>query len=600
VRTEGFSYREIARDGAARAGQFKTPRALVETPVFMPVGTLATVKSQSPDEVAATGAKLILANTYHLWLRPGPEIVDELGGVQRFMGWPHALLTDSGGFQVFSLADLRTIDDDGVSFKSHLDGRALRLTPEESMRIQVLLGSDIAMAFDECPPGGGERVVIERAMRRTSAWARRCLLAPWREGQARFGIVQGATHVDLRLSHLDEIAGMEAGGREFDGIALGGFSVGEPIPEMWAALSEVVPRMPVDRPRYLMGVGTPYDLLHAMGCGIDLFDCVMPTRNARNGQALTWSGRVNLKQARHKRDESALDRDCDCPVCTRYSRAYLHHLVRTGEMLGARLLTEHNLWFYGALTRRGREQIGAGGYHAWAKQAESKMREGDEVGQGQAEKPTFPKAAAITVSEETTRRKVEMNMEAMQLLRNRHSVSKLVPPAPEGDALARILEVALRAPDHGALRPWKILLVRGDARAHLGELLADVLRHRRPDATEEELSREKGKAMRAPLIAIVVASLRPSAKIPEIEQLLSAGCVAYGLEIAAQAEGFGAVWKTGDAAYDRMLHEGLGLGESDRIVGLIYLGTPREEPPMTARPEVASHVVEWTGVSKRG
>ncbi|AKF07928.1 tRNA guanosine(34) transglycosylase Tgt [Sandaracinus amylolyticus] len=390
MRTEGFSYREIARDGDARRGVFTTPRAVVQTPVFMPVGTLATVKSQSPDEIEATGARLILANTYHLWLRPGAEIVDAMGGVQKFQSWPHAVLTDSGGFQVFSLADLRTIDDEGVSFKSHLDGRPLRLTPEESMRIQALLGSDVAMAFDECPPGGAERPIIEKALRRTSAWARRCLLSPWREGQARFGIVQGATHVDLRLSHLDEIAGMEAGGREFDGIALGGFSVGEPIPEMYRALSEITPKMPTDKPRYLMGVGTPYDLLHAIGCGIDLFDCVLPTRNARNAQALTWSGRVNMKQARHKRDESPIDRECDCPVCARHSRAYLHHLIRAEEMLGARLLTQHNLWFYGALTRRAREKIEAGGYHAWAAEAAAKMREGDEVGKGAREKPRFP------------------------------------------------------------------------------------------------------------------------------------------------------------------------------------------------------------------
>ena len=390
MRTEGFSYRELARDGAARRGVFTTPRAVVQTPVFMPVGTLATVKSQSPDEIEATGARLILANTYHLWLRPGAEIVAELGGVQKFQSWPHAVLTDSGGFQVFSLAELRTIDDEGVSFKSHLDGRPLRLTPEESMRIQALLGSDVAMAFDECPPGGGARAVIEKAMRRTTAWARRCLLAPWREGQARFGIVQGATHVDLRRAHLDDIAGMEAGGREFDGVALGGFSVGEPIPEMYRALSEIAPLMPTDRPRYLMGVGTPYDLLHAIGCGVDLFDCVLPTRNARNAQALTWSGRVNMKQARHKRDESALDAGCDCPVCARFSRAYLHHLVRADEMLGARLLTQHNLWFYGALTRRAREHIEAGDYHAWAAQAAAKMREGDEVGKGPREKARFP------------------------------------------------------------------------------------------------------------------------------------------------------------------------------------------------------------------
>jgi queuine tRNA-ribosyltransferase len=390
VRTEGFSYVERARDGDARCGTFTTPRAVVETPVFMPVGTLATVKSQSPAEVEATGARLILANTYHLWLRPGPEIVERLGGVQRFMSWPHAVLTDSGGFQVFSLSELRTIDDDGVSFRSHLDGRAMRMTPEESMRVQRLLGSDIAMAFDECPPGGAERAVIESAMRRTSAWARRCLAAPWREGQARFGIVQGATHVDLRLAHLEEISALEHDGRSFDGIALGGFSVGEPIPEMWRALSEIAPRMPTDRPRYLMGVGTPYDLLHAIGCGIDLFDCVLPTRNARNAQALGWSGRVNLKQARHRSDESRLDADCECPVCARYSRAYLHHLVRANEMLGARLVTEHNLSFYGALTRRAHERIAAGDYHRWARDAAAKMREGDEVGKGPRERARFP------------------------------------------------------------------------------------------------------------------------------------------------------------------------------------------------------------------
>jgi queuine tRNA-ribosyltransferase len=385
MRTEGFSFSETARDGAARAGRFTTPRATIDTPVFMPVGTLATVKSQSPEEIAATGARMILANTYHLWLRPGPDVLAALGGVQRFMGWPHAVLTDSGGFQVFSLAELRTIDDDGVSFRSHLDGSALRLTPEESMRIQAAIGSDVAMAFDECPPGGGDRKAIEAAVRRTTAWAKRCLAAPEKEGQARFGIVQGATHVDLRRAHLADIAAMD-----FDGVALGGFSVGEPIADMWSALSEIAPEMPRDRPRYLMGVGTPYDLLHAIGCGIDLFDCVLPTRNARNGQALGWSGRVNLKQARHRLDEAPLDRDCGCPVCAKHSRAYLHHLVRAGEMLGARLLTEHNLHFYGALGRKARDRIAAGDYQAWARAAMDKMREGDEVGRGPREPAEFP------------------------------------------------------------------------------------------------------------------------------------------------------------------------------------------------------------------
>ncbi len=382
LHSPGFSFQELARDGRARTGRFVTPRAVIETPVFMPVGTLATVKSQTPDEVAATGARIILANTYHLWLRPGPERIAELGGVQRFMGWPHAHLTDSGGFQVFSLAELRTVDDEGVSFRSHLDGSALRLTPEESMRIQTLLGSDVAMAFDECPPGGGPAAVVERAMERTTAWARRCLAAPWIDGQARFGIVQGGTDIDRRLRHLETIASMEVDGRGFDGVALGGFSVGEPIADMYRALDAIAHRMPTERPRYLMGVGTPYDILQAIGAGIDLFDCVLPTRNARNGQALTWGGRVNLKQARHRVDTAPLDVRCDCPVCARFTRAYLHHLVRADEMLGARLVTQHNLHFYGDLTRQAREHITLGDYAAWSAEAVRVMRESDEIGRG--------------------------------------------------------------------------------------------------------------------------------------------------------------------------------------------------------------------------
>ena len=381
--TPGFAWEELARDGDARRGRFVTPSAVVETPVFMPVGTAATVKGLRPEEVEATGARLILANTYHLWLRPGPEAMDGLGGVRRFMQWPHALLTDSGGFQVFSLAELNAVDDDGVTFRSHLDGKPMRLTPEESMRIQACLGADVAMAFDECPPGGAERRVVEAAVRRTSAWARRSLAAPEREGQARFGIVQGATHVDLRLSHLDDIASLP-----FDGVAMGGFSVGEAIPEMYRALAEVAPKMPRDRPRYLMGVGTPFDLLAGVGAGIDLFDCVLPTRNARNGQALTWQGRVNLKQARHRVDESPLDARCECPTCATYSRAYLHHLVRCEEMLAPRLLTQHNLWFYGALMRAARAAIEEGRYARFRAEAEARMRDGDEVG------PADPNAGA--------------------------------------------------------------------------------------------------------------------------------------------------------------------------------------------------------------
>ncbi|MDB4973684.1 MAG: tgt-2 [Myxococcaceae bacterium] len=370
----GFWFAETARDGAARTTRLVTPRATIETPVFMPVGTQASVKSQTPDEVAATGARIILANTYHLWLRPGAERVHKLGGVQRFMSWPHAMLTDSGGYQVFSLAKLRKIDDHGVAFRSHLNGEAKLLTPEESMRVQALLGADIAMLLDECPPGAAERSVIEAAMKRTSAWARRSLAAPTAEGQARFGIVQGGTQLDLRLAHLSDIASLEV-----DGIALGGFSVGEPIADMYRVLSELVPQMPRDKPRYLMGVGTPYDLLSAIGSGIDMFDCVLPTRNARNGQALTWHGRVNLRQARHAEDTLPLDPDCGCPVCKRFTRAYLRHMFNAKEMLGPRLLTEHNLWFYGELTQGARRAIRAGKYQKFASDTVQKMRDGDEI-----------------------------------------------------------------------------------------------------------------------------------------------------------------------------------------------------------------------------
>lgn len=374
--TAGFSFQVGEADGAAREGVLQTPRARIETPAFMPVGTQASVKALTPDEVASTGARIILANTYHLWLRPGAESVASHGGVVGFMNWPHALLTDSGGYQVFSLAKHRTIDDDGITFRSHLDGTLHRLTPEEAMRVQALLGSDIAMVLDECPPGGAPRVEIERAMARTSAWAERCLRTSPAEGQARFGIVQGGTDLDLRLSHLDTIAALDV-----DGVALGGFSVGEPPAQMYELLDQIAPKMPDDRPRYLMGVGTPTDLLRALSAGIDLFDCVLPTRNARNGQALTWGGRVNLRQARHRDDESPLDARCDCSVCATFSRAYLRHLFKADEMLGPRLLSLHNLHFYGALMRKAREMIRLGELGPWVKSALEDMQQRDEVGE---------------------------------------------------------------------------------------------------------------------------------------------------------------------------------------------------------------------------
>ena len=373
--TAGFSFRVDAVDGDARNGVLETPRAAIETPAFMPVGTQASVKALTPDEVASTGARIILANTYHLWLRPGAESIASHGGVVGFMNWPHALLTDSGGYQVFSLAQHRTIDDDGITFRSHLDGSLHRLTPKEAMRVQALLGSDIAMVLDECPRGDAPRAEVERAMARTTAWAQRCLQTEPAEGQARFGIVQGGTELDLRLSHLEAIAALD-----FDGMALGGFSVGEPTARMYELLDRIAPQMPEDRPRYLMGVGTPTDLLKAISSGLDLFDCVLPTRNARNGQALTWGGRVNLKQARHRDDQRALDARCDCSVCTTYSRAYLRHLFKADEMLGPRLLSLHNLHFYGALMRKAREMIRVGQLGPWVEATLAQIREEDEDG----------------------------------------------------------------------------------------------------------------------------------------------------------------------------------------------------------------------------
>jgi queuine tRNA-ribosyltransferase len=284
-------------------------------------------------------------------------------------------LTDSGGYQVFSLAALRAIDDDGVTFRSHLDGDKKRLTPEESMRVQALLGADVAMAFDECPRGGAERHEIELAMRRTTAWAARSLRAPKRERQARFGIVQGSIHDDLRRLHLDDIASMP-----FDGIALGGYSVGEPIDEMHRSIAAIAPALPDDRPRYLMGVGTPSDLVRAVGAGIDLFDCVLPTRNARNGQALTDHGRVNLRQTRHRDDHAPIEDGCDCPACATFSRAYVRHLFKAKEILGPRLVTQHNLFHYGRLMRRARDAIREHRYDAWARETLARMAAGDEVG----------------------------------------------------------------------------------------------------------------------------------------------------------------------------------------------------------------------------
>ncbi len=382
LHTNGFSLGVQAVDGNARATLLRTPRGDIATPVFMPVGTQATVKGLTPGELRSVGAQIVLCNTYHLWLRPGPDVVSQLGGLHRFMGWTGPILTDSGGFQVFSLAKLRTLDDDGVVFRSHVDGTRMTLTPEVAMEVQARLGSDIAMVLDECPPADANGAALDRAMARTTAWAKRSLAVDVNQitgdptrAQARFGIVQGACDVKRRLAHLNEVSALDV-----DGVALGGLSVGEPPPEMYRVLQGVAPHMPRDRPRYLMGVGTPYDLLEAIGQGVDMFDCVLPTRNARTGQAWTWQGRVNLRQSRHRLDPLPLDEQCACPVCSTWSRGYLSHLFRVKEMLGPRLVTLHNLWFYRRLTVAAREAIVGGRFSEWSRQVVQGLRDGDEIG----------------------------------------------------------------------------------------------------------------------------------------------------------------------------------------------------------------------------
>jgi queuine tRNA-ribosyltransferase len=357
-----LSFRVEARAGAARAGRLETNHGTVETPVFMPVGTQATVKALSSDDLRRLGPRIILGNTYHLALRPGAERIATLGGLHKFMSWSGAILTDSGGFQVFSLRERCDIDEDGVTFRSHIDGSEQRLTPERAMEIQRLLGSDVAMAFDHCPPSDAPRGDIEDAMTRTTAWALRSLAAPRAPGQLRFGIVQGGTHLDLRRRHLGELAAMEADGRGFDGFALGGLGVGEAPEIMYDVIAAVAPEMPEDRPRYLMGVGTPTDIWTAIGAGVDMFDCVMPTRNARNGNLFVRGGKLNIGNARFRDDPAPVDDGCHCECCTGYSRAYLAHLFHAEELLYYRLASAHNVQHYLDLARRAREVIRAGAF----------------------------------------------------------------------------------------------------------------------------------------------------------------------------------------------------------------------------------------------
>jgi queuine tRNA-ribosyltransferase len=341
-----------ATDGEARAGRLETPHGPVETPVFMPVGTQAAVKGLTPDQVRSTGARILLANTYHLALRPGDGLVAELGGLHRFMAWDGPILTDSGGFQVYSLALSRKIDDHAAVFRSHIDGALFELTPERSMAIQQNLGSDIAMCLDECPPFGTPPEYLRVAVRRTLLWAERCRAAHTRTDQALFGIVQGGTDLDLRASCALALTRLD-----FPGYALGGFSVGETPALMTAVLGPCAALLPADRPRYLMGVGRPEDLLAGIAAGIDLFDCVLPTRNGRNAQAFTADGPVRLRNACHKRDPAPLESGCPCTACRHFSRAYLHHLFLAKEMLGPTLLSLHNLAFYARLIAEARQAI---------------------------------------------------------------------------------------------------------------------------------------------------------------------------------------------------------------------------------------------------
>ena len=337
----------------ARLGRVHTPHGVIDTPTFMPVGTLASVKGVSPEELEALGAQIILSNTYHLFLRPGHELVREAGGLHRFMNWNRPILTDSGGFQVFSLSEMRKITEEGVVFRSHLNGDKLSLTPESATQVQNALGADIIMAFDECPPYPAEYEYVKQSTERTSRWAERCLKAHGRpEDQALFGIVQGGMHKDLRKQSALDLTSLD-----FPGYAMGGLSVGEPKPIMYEMLEETVPWLPADKPRYLMGVGSPDALLEGSIRGVDMFDCVLPTRIARNGTLMTSRGRMVVRNAKYANDFEPLDPECSCYACRNYSRAYIRHLIKADEMFGLRLTTLHNLHFLVNLMVQVREAI---------------------------------------------------------------------------------------------------------------------------------------------------------------------------------------------------------------------------------------------------
>jgi len=363
----GFGYTLDQRDEGARAGTLSLPHGLVETPAFMPVGTQGTVRTLSPFDLEAVGTQMVLANTYHLHVRPGERTIADLGGLHRFMAWPGPLLTDSGGFQVFSLEGLRRVDDDGVTFQSHVDGSTRQLTPEKAIDIQWQLGSDIAMAFDQVVSGGADRSVAEDAVRRTTAWLARCLTrhqtlaASQPDKQTLWPIIQGGAHLPLRLSALRDALQQSS----WTGIAVGGLAVGEPKPVMLDVLEHLEPELPSQQPRYLMGVGFPGDLLAAVARGMDMFDCVAPTRNGRNGSAYTLDGPINIRNAAYRADARPLDESCDCETCRTYTRGYIRHLFVADELLGLRLLSLHNVRFLIRLTQDARRAILAQRFGPW-------------------------------------------------------------------------------------------------------------------------------------------------------------------------------------------------------------------------------------------
>jgi queuine tRNA-ribosyltransferase len=381
----GFSFQVETTSGSARAGTFITPHGPIATPVFMPVGTQATVKSLDPEDLVGAGAEIVLANTYHLHLRPGDDVVRDFGGLHRFMAWDRPILTDSGGFQVFSLEGLRRVDEDGVEFRSHIDGSRRRFTPESVMQIQTNLGADVIMQFDHVIPGQSSHSDAQDASERSIRWLERCLAAlshpsPITESsitspQSLFPIIQGGIHADLRRHAARTIRGMS----DWTGIAIGGLSVGESKPDMYAILEVLHPELPADRPRYLMGVGFPEDLIEGVRRGVDLFDCVAPTRMGRNGTAFSSTGRLNIKRAEYRADQRPLDEACACTVCRRFSRGYLRHLYVADEMLGLRLLSLHNVHFLVSLMRGARAAIQSGSFDSWASEWLDRLGSGPET-----------------------------------------------------------------------------------------------------------------------------------------------------------------------------------------------------------------------------